>query len=105
MYLPLIAIFIALSGSMGVSYMAKNSLPGDSFYPIKVRINDEVHRLTGTQTEKLNALPDATSSDTLYLNNNSADEDNSSATSDDSLYIVNQGTSTATDTNQVINAE
>lgn len=51
MYLPLIAVFIAISGSMGVSYMVEDSSPGDALYSVKVRINESVKRMADIRAE------------------------------------------------------
>lgn len=51
MYLPLIAAFIAISGSMGVSYMASDSLPGDVLYSVKVHINEEMRHIAALSPE------------------------------------------------------
>lgn len=51
MYLPLIAAFIAISGSMGVSYMADDSLPGDALYSVKVHVNEGVRHMAAIGSE------------------------------------------------------
>lgn len=51
MYLPLIAAFIAISGSMGVSYMADDSLPGDVLYSVKVHVNEGVRHMVAVGSE------------------------------------------------------
>lgn len=51
MYLPLIAAFIAISGSLGVSYMADDSLPGDALYSVKVHVNEGVRHMAAIGSE------------------------------------------------------
>lgn len=51
MYLPLIALFVAISGGMSVSYMAEDSLPGDPLYGVKVHVNDGMKHLVAVTDE------------------------------------------------------
>jgi hypothetical protein len=109
MYLPLIAIFIAISGGMGISYMAEDSLPGDPLYPVKVRINENVRNMVFDKPDNLSGTitARATSSESVFLEakleteeSASIDLGNSNASATVDVYA-----STSLNANQVINAK
>lgn len=106
MYLPLIAIFIAISGSMGISYMAEDSLPGEPLYAIKVHINDNLKELSGRETGGFLPTSSGTSSDLVYLRA-SANASSSIEGEDSAGSSANVNVSDSTDLNvdQVINTE
>lgn len=102
MYLPLIAIFIAISGSMGISYMAEGSLPGEPLYPVKVLINDSFKQASNEDNTLL-LSNEITSSSSVYLRASSTVTSSSSVEDSTPLVETNIGNSTDLDAKQVIN--
>ena len=102
MYLPLIAIFIAISGGLGISYMAERSSPGDPLYAIKVHVNDNF-RQTADETI-LEETPLEVPSHSIYLQASASE----SATLGDAASVSSETTlsaSTSLNADQVINVE
>lgn len=103
MYLPLIAIFIAISGSMGISYMAEGSLSGEPLYPVKVRINNNFKQAANEEDNILLLTNEITPSASVYLHASSAVTSSSSAEDSTLLPETNIENSTDLDAKQVIN--
>ncbi len=102
MYLPLIAIFIAISGGLGVSYMAESSSPGDPLYAIKVHVNDNFRQTTDESVLEETSL--GTSSKSVYLKASVSE----SAPLGDAASVSSETTlsaSTSLNSDQVINVE
>lgn len=109
MYLPLIAIFIAISGSMGISYMAEDSSPGDALYPVKIHINDNLKQVISKEAPEENLLvSEGSSSGSVYLKSSqnigiSSDSDIQEEGGFSDLR-TNVSASTSLDAREVINA-
>lgn len=109
MYLPLIAIFIAISGGMGISYMAEDSLPGDPLYPVKVRINENIKNVVSDKSDGIagTITAHATSSESVFLEANLETDGSTRADTGDSndSTTIDAYASTSLNANQVINAK
>lgn len=105
MYLPLIAIFIAISGSMGISYMAEGSLPGEPLYPVKVHINNNFKQAANEEDNILLLTNEITPSASVYLHASSASAITPSSGDEDNTLLpeTNIENSTDLDAKQVIN--